>query len=54
MRRQDRILVDNWDYFDGSHAVLRTPRISPYHLQQKLLQAYRGFYSRTPEDPLGC
>lgn len=41
---QKRILVDNWDYFDGSHAVLRPRLISPYRLQQKLIQAYKYFY----------
>jgi radical SAM superfamily enzyme YgiQ (UPF0313 family) len=48
MREQKRIFVDNWDYFDGSHAVFLTHRISPYRLQQKLLQAYMHFYSRKP------
>jgi radical SAM superfamily enzyme YgiQ (UPF0313 family) len=46
MREQKRIFIDNWDYFDGSHAVLLTERISPYQLQQKLVKAYKHFYSR--------
>jgi radical SAM superfamily enzyme YgiQ (UPF0313 family) len=46
MNEKKRIVTDNWDYFDGSHAVLLTQRMSPYRLQQKLVQAYKNFYSR--------
>ncbi len=48
MREQNRIFVDNWDWFDGSHSVLIPRRISPYRLQKKLLQAYLYFYGRKP------
>jgi radical SAM superfamily enzyme YgiQ (UPF0313 family) len=44
MREQKRILVDNWDYFDGSHTVFRPRLISPYRLQQMLIHAYKYFY----------
>ncbi|HVP19155.1 MAG TPA: radical SAM protein [Spirochaetia bacterium] len=48
MVEQKRILVDTWDYFDGSHAVLRPRLISPYRLQQKLIHAYKYFYGARP------
>ncbi len=48
MREQKRIFVDNWDYFDGSHAVLHPLLISPYRLQQKLIHAYKYFYGARP------
>ncbi len=45
MREQNRIFVDNWDYYDGSHSVLIPKHITPYRLQKKLMQAYKYFYS---------
>ncbi len=48
MRQQKRILVDNWDFFDGSHSVLLPRLISPYRLQQKLIHAYKYFYGARP------
>jgi len=48
MVEQKRIFIHNWDYFDGSHAVLRPRLITPYRLQQKLIQAYKYFYGARP------
>jgi radical SAM superfamily enzyme YgiQ (UPF0313 family) len=44
LKAQGRILVDDWNYYDGSHSVFRPRRISPARLQGKLLEAYRSFY----------
>jgi anaerobic magnesium-protoporphyrin IX monomethyl ester cyclase len=46
MRAQNRIFINDWTYYDGSHSVILPRNISPWKLQQKLIHAYRYFYSR--------
>ncbi len=48
MKREGRIFVEDWDYFDGSHAVILPQRIRPLDLQHKLMEAYRYFYGARP------
>jgi anaerobic magnesium-protoporphyrin IX monomethyl ester cyclase len=46
VKAQDRIYINDWQYYDGSHSVILPRNISPLKLQQKLIHAYRHFYSR--------
>ncbi|MBN2324901.1 MAG: radical SAM protein [Spirochaetes bacterium] len=46
MRKQDRIFVNDWDYFDGTHSVILHKTLSPLDLQKKFIHAYRYFYGR--------
>jgi radical SAM superfamily enzyme YgiQ (UPF0313 family) len=46
MKAADRIYINDWDYYDGSHSVILPKNISPLALQKKLIHGYRYFYSR--------
>jgi anaerobic magnesium-protoporphyrin IX monomethyl ester cyclase len=48
MKREGRIFVDDWEYFDGSHSVILTKLIHPRVLQQKFIEAYKYFYGARP------
>ena len=45
MKEKNRIYINDWSYYDGSHSVILPKNISPLKLQKKLIQAYRRFYS---------
>ncbi|HEB29300.1 MAG TPA: B12-binding domain-containing radical SAM protein [Spirochaetes bacterium] len=47
MKDQDRIFINNWDYYDGSHTVILPKQITPIKLQKKLIHAYKHFYATT-------
>lgn len=47
LRRENRIITYNWDYYDGAHAVVKIDTLTPRELQKLLIKAYRGFYLRT-------
>ncbi len=47
MKKQNRIFVDNWDYYDGTHTIIMPKQMTPYALQKKLIYAYKSFYGRT-------
>jgi len=46
MKDANRIYINDWDYYDGSHSVILPKNISPLKLQNKLIHGYRYFYSR--------
>jgi radical SAM superfamily enzyme YgiQ (UPF0313 family) len=46
MKRSNRIYINDWTYYDGSHSVILPKNISPLKLQKKLIQAYRKFFSK--------
>jgi anaerobic magnesium-protoporphyrin IX monomethyl ester cyclase len=46
MKEQNRIFINDWRYYDGSHCVILPKNISPLKLQNKLIHGYRYFYSR--------
>ncbi|OPX32140.1 MAG: hypothetical protein B1H40_02955 [Candidatus Latescibacteria bacterium 4484_181] len=43
---KDRIVVHNWDLYDGIHAVMRTKHLSPAEIQKSIVKAYSKFYLR--------
>ena len=43
--KQNRIITDNWDYYDGTHVLIRPKNMTPLELQNGLIDAYQGFYS---------
>mgnify|MGYP005835317859 CR=1 FL=1 len=47
MKEANRIFINDWDYYDGSHSVILPKNISPLRLQQKLIRGYRYFYNNT-------
>jgi len=46
MREANRIFINDWNYYDGSHCVILPKNVSLITLQKKLIQAYRRFYSK--------
>lgn len=46
LKRENKIITYNWDYYDGAHAVIKTEFLSPRELQKLLVKAYRRFYLR--------
>jgi len=47
MRRENRIFINDWDYYDGSHSVILPKHITPLELQKKLIHGYKYFYNST-------
>jgi len=47
MKEQNRLFVDDWEYYDGSHSVIIPKNFTPLKLQKYSIRAYRSFYSRT-------
>jgi anaerobic magnesium-protoporphyrin IX monomethyl ester cyclase len=46
MMAANRIFINDWNYYDGSHCVILPKNVSLLALQKKLIQAYRKFYSK--------
>jgi radical SAM superfamily enzyme YgiQ (UPF0313 family) len=46
MKVDNRIYINDWDYYDGSHSVILPKNTSPLELQKKFIHGYRHFYSR--------
>ena len=47
MKEKNRIFINDWNYYDGSHSVILPKNITPIKLQKKLIHAYRAFFSTT-------
>ncbi len=47
MRKANRIFINDWDYFDGSHSVILPKNITPLKLQKKFIHGYKYFYNNT-------
>lgn len=47
MKEKNRIFINDWDYYDGSHSVILPKQISPYRLQKKFIHGYKYFYNST-------
>jgi len=47
MKEKNRIFINDWNYYDGSHSVILPKNITPVKLQKKLIHAYRSFFSTT-------
>ena len=45
VRKERRIFVNDWDYYDGTHVVIQPKQISPLLLQRKFFDAYRRYYT---------
>jgi radical SAM superfamily enzyme YgiQ (UPF0313 family) len=45
MKKQDRIVTDNWDLYDTRHVVYKTRKISAQDLEAGYQWAYREFYT---------
>lgn len=48
MKGENRLHVQDWTYYDGSHSVIIPKNVTPLRLQQMSIKAYRSFY----KDPL--
>jgi anaerobic magnesium-protoporphyrin IX monomethyl ester cyclase len=48
MMESNRIFINDWNYYDGSHCVILPKNVSLLALQRKFIQAYRKFYSKKP------
>jgi len=47
MKEKNRIFINDWIYYDGSHSVILPKHITPLQLQKKLIKAYKYFYNST-------
>lgn len=47
MKEKNRIFINDWNYYDGSHSVILPKNITPIKLQKKLIHSYRSFFSTT-------
>jgi len=47
MKEANRIFINDWNYYDGSHCVILPKHVTPFELQKKLIRAYRSFYDST-------
>ena len=45
LEAEGRIITKNWSLYDGHHVVFWPKQMSPYELQEAILQAHRRFYS---------
>lgn len=45
MKASNRIFINDWYYYDGSHSVILPKQLSPLRLQQKLIRGYKYFYN---------
>jgi radical SAM superfamily enzyme YgiQ (UPF0313 family) len=47
MKAQNRIFINDWNYYDGSHSVILPKHITPVKLQKKFIKGYLSFYDST-------
>ena len=47
LKETNRIFINDWNYYDGSHCVILPKHVTPFELQKKLIRAYRSFYDST-------
>jgi len=47
LESQQRIFTNNWDYYDGAHVVFNPKNMTPYELQEGVINAFESFYSRS-------
>jgi len=45
--KQNRIITNNWDYYDGTHVLVRPKNMTPLELQEGIISAYQNFYSNS-------
>ena len=45
MKREGRVLTENFHIYDGQHVVLRPKNFTPFRLQEVIFDMYREFYS---------
>lgn len=45
MVAEKRILHQDWDHYDGLHCVIRPTRMTPYELQNGIIEEMRRFYT---------
>jgi radical SAM superfamily enzyme YgiQ (UPF0313 family) len=45
LKAEGRIFTDNWSLYDGHHVVFWPKNMTPYELQESVLQAQRRFYT---------
>jgi radical SAM superfamily enzyme YgiQ (UPF0313 family) len=45
LKKEGRILTNNWDYYDGTHVVIKPKTMTPLELQEGIVDAFHSFYS---------
>lgn len=45
LEEQKRILTDNWDFYDGTHVLIKPKNMTAIELQNGIIDAYQSFYS---------
>ena len=43
--KKNRIITNNWDYYDGAHVLIYPKNMTPLELQYGIIDAYQDFYS---------
>ncbi len=46
MKEENRIFIDDWNYYDGSHSVIIPRHLTPIELQKKFFHGYKYFYRK--------
>jgi len=46
MKAENRLHVENWTYYDGSHSVIIPKNMTPLKLQKMSIRGYRSFYKK--------
>jgi len=46
MKEENRIFIDDWNYYDGSHSVIIPKHLTPIELQRKFFHGFKYFYRK--------
>ena len=45
MQRENRLIHNMWRYYDGAHVVFQPRKMTPYRLQESVMESFEDFYS---------
>lgn len=45
MKEEGKILIEDWQYYDGKHVLIKPKNFTPHELQRAILDMYKQFYS---------
>lgn len=51
-RSKNRILIEDFDYYNGAHCVFRPKKMTKEELEEGFLYCWKEFFSRYPLDPV--
>jgi 3-oxoacyl-[acyl-carrier-protein] synthase II len=54
LERQDRIIDQNWQHYNGAHVVYKPHNMTPDELTEQFLKVWRGFFAEMQEAHVAC